>query len=229
MRVLAVGAHPDDVELGCGATLLAHRARGDRVGLLVLTGGEHGPQGRSSRTSEQEIAASLLGADLLWGGFEDGAVPEGRAAVAVVEEAIRATGADVVYTHSPRDSHQDHRSAAAATLAAGRHVRRILLYETPSSLGFAPTVFVDAAEHLPGKLKALRAHVSQVLRNELVDLDAVEAQARYRGFQARLLHAEGFETERFAWDLSGADSGRDAADGVSAAIRAGAGAPPAGR
>ncbi|MEZ0112748.1 LmbE family N-acetylglucosaminyl deacetylase [Catenulispora sp. EB89] len=204
MKVLAVGAHPDDVELGCGAALLAHRARGDSVGLLVLTGGEHGPQGQSSRVSEQEIAASILGADLFWGGFEDGAVPEGRAAVAVVEDAIRATGADVVYTHSPRDSHQDHRSAAVATLAAGRLVSRILMYETPSSLGFAPTVFVDAAEHLPGKLKALRAHVSQVLKNQMVDLDAVAAQARFRGFQARLRHAEAFETERFAWDLSGA-------------------------
>lgn len=202
MKVLAVGAHPDDVELGCGATLLAHRARGDSVALLVLTGGEHGPQGQSSRMSEQEIAASILGADLYWGGFEDGSVPEGRAGVTVVEDVIRATGADIVYTHSPRDSHQDHRSAAVATLAAGRHVSRILMYETPSSLGFTPTVFVDAAAHLPGKLKALRAHVSQVLQNTLVDLDAVAAQARYRGFQARLRHAEGFETERFAWDLS---------------------------
>jgi LmbE family N-acetylglucosaminyl deacetylase len=202
VKVLAVGAHPDDVELGCGAALLAHRARGDSVGLLVLTGGEHGPQGQSSRMSEQEIAASILGAELFWGGFEDGTVPEGRAGVSVVEKAIRATGADVVYTHSPRDSHQDHRSAAVATLAAGRHVSRILMYETPSSLGFTPTVFVDAAEHLPGKLKALRAHVSQVLKNDLVDLDAVAAQARFRGFQARLRHAEAFETERFAWDLS---------------------------
>jgi LmbE family N-acetylglucosaminyl deacetylase len=210
--VLAVGAHPDDVELGCGATLLAHRARGDSVGLLVLTGGEHGPQGQSSRVSEQEIAASILGAELFWGGFEDGSVPEGRAGVTVVEEAIRAIGADVVYTHSPRDSHQDHRSAAVATLAAGRHVSRILMYETPSSLGFTPTVFVDAADHLPGKLKALRAHVSQVLQNDLVDLDAVAAQARYRGFQARLRHAEGFETERFAWDLSGARRESPSAD-----------------
>ncbi|NUR63482.1 MAG: PIG-L family deacetylase [Catenulispora sp.] len=229
MRVLAVGAHPDDVELGCGAALLAHRARGDRVGLLVLTGGERGPQGQSSRISEQEIAASILGADLVWGGFEDGAVPEGRAAVAVVEQAIRAVGADVVYTHSPRDSHQDHRSAAAATLAAGRHVRRILMYETPSSIGFAPTVFVDAAGHLPGKLKALRAHVSQVSKNDLVDLEAVEAQARFRGFQARLLHAEGFETERFAWDLGGVHEDGEVFETGAGAVSGYADAHPASR
>lgn len=45
MRVLAVGAHPDDIELGCGGTLLAHKARGDQISMLVLSRGEHGPQG----------------------------------------------------------------------------------------------------------------------------------------------------------------------------------------
>ena len=207
MRVLAVGAHPDDVELGCGATLLAHRARGDRVSVLVLTGGEHGPQADSSRITEQEIAAEILGADLFWGGFEDGAIPEGRAGVDVVEALVRETGAEMIYTHVPRDTHQDHRSAAAATLAAARCSSRILMYETPSTVGFAPTVFTDAAPHLEGKLAALRAHMSQVLKNRLVDLEAVEAQARYRGFQARLRHAEGFETDRFTWDLSASVAG----------------------
>ncbi len=208
MRVLAVGAHPDDVELGCGATLLAHRARGDQVSLLVLTGGERGPQGGSSRTTEQEIAAEILDAQLYWGGFEDGAVPEGRRCVDVVEAVVRATGADLLYTHVPRDTHQDHRSAAAATLAAARCSSRILMYETPSTVGFAPTVFTDVASYLEGKLAALRAHMSQVLKNRLVDLEAVEAQARYRGFQARLRHAEGFETDRFTWDLGGSGPSR---------------------
>jgi LmbE family N-acetylglucosaminyl deacetylase len=202
VRVLAVGAHPDDVELGCGATLLAHRARGDEVAMLVLTSGERGPQAECSRLKEQEVAAEILGAELFWGGFEDGAVPSGRSCVDVVESVLRKTGAEMVYTHVPRDTHQDHRSASAATLAASRYSSRILMYETPSTLGFTPTVFTDAAPFLEGKLEALRAHMSQVLKNRLVDLEAVEAQARYRGFQARLRHAEGFETDRFTWDLT---------------------------
>lgn len=180
MKVLAVGAHPDDVELGCGAALLAHRGRGDSVGLLVLTSGEHGPQGQSSRVSEQEIAASILGAELFWGGFEDGTVPEGRACVTVVEEAIRATGADVVYTHSPRDSHQDHRSAAVATLAAGRHVGRILMYETPSS-HLAPTALAArflASEGVDGaRIQVVGNTVVDVVRESGVARVPVESRA----------------------------------------------------
>ncbi|MCA1670813.1 MAG: PIG-L family deacetylase [Actinobacteria bacterium] len=70
MNVLVIGAHPDDIELGCGAALLAHRRRGDRVDLLVMTTGGRGPQDARSRVAEQEDAAALLGAGLIWGAFE---------------------------------------------------------------------------------------------------------------------------------------------------------------
>ena len=73
-RVLAVGAHPDDIELGCGATLLAHSAAGDAVTMLVMTGGENGPGDDATITGrrlEQEQAARTLGARLLWGGQVD--------------------------------------------------------------------------------------------------------------------------------------------------------------
>src|ERR671935_1706413 len=64
MSVLAVGAHPDDIELGCGGALLAHRVKGDDVAILVLTKGERGPQGTRPRMREQEDAAALPGARL---------------------------------------------------------------------------------------------------------------------------------------------------------------------
>lgn len=201
MNVLAVGAHPDDVELGCGATLLAHRRRGDRVAMLVMTTGERGPQDATSRIAEQEEAARLLGADLYWGGFRDGAVPEGRDTVDVVQAVLAETGAGLIYTHAPRDTHQDHRATGLACLAAARRLSRVLLYESPTSDGFEPDVYVDVEGLVEGKLDALRAHMSQVLKNGLVDLAAVEGQARYRGFQARLHWAEAFEAARFVWDL----------------------------
>ena len=201
MNVLAIGAHPDDVELGCGATLLAHRRRGDRVAMLVMTTGERGPQDATSRIAEQEEAARIIGADLFWGGFRDGAVPDGRDAVDVIQSVVVQTGADIVYTHAPRDSHQDHRATGLASLAAGRRLSRVLLYESPTSEGFTPDVFVDVEGLVDAKLEALRAHMSQVLKNGLVDLAAVEGQARYRGFQARLHWAEAFEAARFVWDL----------------------------
>jgi LmbE family N-acetylglucosaminyl deacetylase len=201
MRVLAVGAHPDDIELGCAAALLAHEARGDHITLLVMTTGEEGPQDARSREVEQEEAAGLLGADLLWGGFSDGAIPVGKPAITVVEAAIKDTGAGVIYTHASADTHQDHRHTAAATLSAARRCRRVLQYEAPTSIDFNPTLFIDVAEFLPGKLDVLRAHTSQVLKNGLVDLQAVEAQARFYGFKARLRYAEGFISGRFVWSI----------------------------
>ena len=202
MRVLAIGAHPDDIELGCGASLLAHAARGDRVAMLVMTPGEQGPQAAKSRVHEQEEAARLLGAELFWGGFQDGVIPDGSRCVQAVESVIAATRADIIYTHSPNDTHQDHRSVAAASLAAARRTTRVLTYEAPSSRGFVPQMFLDVEGFVEQKLELIRAHESQVLKNRLVDLEAVAAQARYRGFQGRVHYAEAFEIERFVWDLS---------------------------
>ena len=202
MNILAIGAHPDDIELGCGGALLAHRRRGDALTLLVMTTGERGPQSARSRIAEQQDAADALGADLLWGGFEDGAVPDGRAAVDVIQSALLASGADLVYTHTPRDTHQDHRATAVASLAACRRIARVLMYESPTSQSFQPSVYVDVGGVVQAKCDLVRAHVSQVLKNGLVDLEAVAAQARYRGFQCRMQYAEAFESERFVWDLS---------------------------
>jgi len=202
VNVLAVGAHPDDVELGCGATLLRHVARGDEVTILVMTAGQRGRVEGMSRLHEQEDAASQLGVRLVWGGFQDGSVPDGPEAISVIDEVIADTHADVLYTHAARDTHQDHRATATASLAAGRRLSSVLQFETPSSQGFVPTVYVDVADTLEEKLTALRSHLSQVLREGPVDLEAIEAQARFRGFQGRTRYAEAFEATRLSWDLS---------------------------
>ena len=203
MQVLAVGAHPDDVELGCGATLLRHVARGDDVTVLVLTVGQRGRIDGMSRQSEQEDAAARLGVQLRWGGFSDGSVPDGPEAITLIDGVIAATGAQILYTHAAQDTHQDHRATAVASLAAGRRLPTVLQFETPSTQNFEPTIYVDVADTLDEKLAALRSHLSQVLRQGPVDLEAIEAQARFRGFQGRLHHAEAFEASRLSWDLGG--------------------------
>lgn len=203
-RVLAVGAHPDDIELGCGATLLAHSAAGDAVTMLVMTGGENGPgddEAIVGRRLEQEQAARTLGAGLLWGGQLDCAVTPDAATVAVVERAIKETDADLVYVHAPDDSHQDHRAVAAATLSAARRLPRVMHYQSPSTLTFHPTTFVDVTAYLSGKLAALGAHASQVEMSAMVEPDAVVASARHWGAQARIGYAEAFAPTRMVFDL----------------------------
>ncbi len=211
MNVLAVGAHPDDIELGCGATLLRHVARGDDVTVLVMTAGQLGLVEGMSRRSEQEAAAAHLGVRLCWGGFEDGLVPDGPDAIAVIDRVIAESGAETLYTHAANDTHQDHRATATASLAAARRLPTVLQFETPSTQGFEPTVYVDVADTLDDKMVLLRSHLSQVLRQGPVDLEAIEAQARFRGFQGRVRYAEAFESARLAWDLT--------APGVVAPVR----------
>jgi LmbE family N-acetylglucosaminyl deacetylase len=208
-RVLAIGAHPDDIELGCGATLLAHHAAGDVVTMLVMTGGENGPVGSDAtedRRREQEEAARILGARLRWGGLVDCAVTPGSATIGVIEQAIRETEAELVYVHAPDDSHQDHRAVAAATLSAARRLSRVMHYQSPSTLTFTPTVFVDVTMQLSGKLAALNAHASQVEQSAMVEPDAVVASARHWGAQARIGYAEAFAPTRLVFDVVGSRS-----------------------
>ena len=200
-HILAVGAHPDDIELGCAGALAAHRSAGDDVTMLVLTGGQNGPGRTSERWDEAQQAAHVLKAELLWGGLIDCTLFPDSSLISIVEHAIRSTSADVIYVHAPDDSHQDHRAAAAATLSAGRMSSRILHYRSPSTVQFNPTVFVDVSEHLGTKLAALDCHRTQVDGSSMVDLELVMVAARYFGGMARVQHAEAFAPARFVWDL----------------------------
>ncbi|MGR7025140.1 PIG-L deacetylase family protein [Geodermatophilus sp. URMC 62] len=203
--VLAIGAHPDDIELGCGGALLAHAAAGDTVTMLVVTGGENGPGDDvriAGRRAEQERAAALLGARLLWGGLLDCAVAADSGTVRRIEQVLESTRADLVYVHAPDDSHQDHRAVAGATLAAARRLPRVLHYQSPSTLTFTPSVYVDVTAFVTGKLAALAAHASQVEMSAMVEPDAVVASARHWGAHARIGYAEAFQPTRMVLDLA---------------------------
>jgi LmbE family N-acetylglucosaminyl deacetylase len=188
--------------------VLAHAAAGDAVSVLVMTGGENGPGDGglpALRRREQEAAARVLGARLLWGGLTDCRVAADAGTITVVERVIAEVGADVVYVHAPDDSHQDHRAVAAVTVSAARRLSRVVHYQSPSSLAFSPSVFVDVTGFLSGKLAALRAHASQVASSAMVEPDAVVAAARYWGSQARVGYAEAFAPTRLVLDLAPAD------------------------
>jgi LmbE family N-acetylglucosaminyl deacetylase len=186
--------------------------------MLVITGGENGPGDAgqvSGRRAEQDAAARTIGATLRWGGVTDCAVPSDSSTVGLIENVLQETGAELVYVHAPDDSHQDHRAVAAATLAAARRLPRVLHYQSPSTLTFTPTVFVDVTAHLTGKLAALRCHASQVDLSAMVEPDAVVASARHWGAQARIGYAEAFSPTRMVLDLA------PAAGALPAARRAG--------
>lgn len=201
-NILAIGAHPDDIELGCGGTLVKAIRAGHAVSMLVVTKGEVGPGRTSQRIAEQEAAVEVLGvkpSNLFWGDIPDCAVSlHELQLVHLIERVIEQTQASVIFTHNIEDSHQDHRSVALTTLGAARKVPSILTYDAPSSITFNPLINIDITATLQVKVDALLCHASQVAASEMVDPDNIYNGAGFRGRASRgALKAESFQPIRY--------------------------------
>ena len=180
-RVLAIGAHPDDIEIGCGGILLRHVAANDKVGMLVLSDGECGGD-PLLRTDEANKSAKVLGADLFRGGLLDTEMGNDQAGlIKVIEEVIKKFKPDVVYTHSSSDTHQDHIAVHRATLIASRQVKNVFCYQSPSAtVEFRPSVFIDVTNFMSPKLGLIREHQSQEFCGYLQD-HVIRSTAQYWG------------------------------------------------
>jgi len=194
-KVLALAAHPDDIEIGCGGTLAEYARRGAEVYLFVATDGAYGGDA-AERRSEQEASARLLGVkEVRWGGFEDTELVVNTDLIHAVEKQVKDIGPDIVLVNFHEDTHQDHRALARAAYSATRYIPNVLAYETPTTLDFDPHVFMDIDATLPQKLEALNAHASQIERTNIQGLNIVEialATVHFRGVQAKITSAEAF-------------------------------------
>jgi len=194
--VLAVGAHPDDVEIGIGGVLLRHVAQGHQVTLLTLTGGEAGGTA-ADRAAESRKAAELMGARLVHSGLADTSVSEGGTTIGTILEVVEDIRPTIVYTHTIRDVHQDHRNAHSATLVAARGVQRVFCYQAPSStVDFKPTRFISIDEFLDRKIEVIRAFTSQVDIRDYLDEELLRATARYWARFAQARYVEPLEVVR---------------------------------
>jgi N-acetylglucosamine malate deacetylase 1 len=175
LDVLAIGAHPDDVELGCGATLARLAAAGRQVGILHLTRGEAGTRGTpEAREAEARSAAAALGAaavDFLNCG--DGRLRTGEDEEEAVIAKIRQWRPEIVLGPTPADRHPDHgrahRLVAAAAFYAGlarrgqgEPYRPAAVFSYMQHDPFAPSFVVDATAGWERKLAALAAYGSQI-------------------------------------------------------------------
>ena len=196
MQILAVGAHPDDVELGAGGTLAKHAKRGDKIHILVMSSGERGGSA-TWRTKEAKQAARILGvSEIDVRNLPDAEITDTVETVMKIENVIKQIHPRRVYIHSSKDTHQDHRYTALASISAARYVAEILAYESPLVFpSFNPQVFIDITDTLQTKVKALMAYKSQA-EKEYIKAEAIKGLARYRGHQAGVKYAEAFEVIR---------------------------------
>jgi LmbE family N-acetylglucosaminyl deacetylase len=195
MRILALGAHPDDIEVGCGGTLFKYAENGHRVFMMVMTEGGQGGLPDMRRREQAEAAKILRAEQVFWGGYKDTEVPMGRDLIQTVEEIVKKIEPHFIFVHYHDDTHQDHRHLAVSTITATRYTKNVLFYEGPTTQNFAPTVFVDIDQALDRKIQSLEAHASQVRKTNIEDLsiaDVVRSSAHFRGIQGRVKNAEGF-------------------------------------
>ena len=196
-RILAVGAHPDDIELGCGGTLAKFVDSGHEVHALVMTHGSTGGD-ESTRAAEANAGSQFLGlTGVTVMDFPDGVLPEyGKPMIDAIETLLLRLNPDIVLTHSAHDRHQDHHAVHLATVRAARAHPAVLGYESPSATDeFTPRFYVDIDQYVDAKARSVRIHHSQRDRS-YVSAEQVKALALVRGSQGTVKHAEAFETVR---------------------------------
>jgi len=177
LDVLAIGPHPDDVELGCGGTLALAARQGRRVGILHLTRGERGTRGTpEQRLAEAEQAAAALGAvELAFLDCGDGALRDGEPEEEALIEVLRTWRPELVLGPPRHDRHPDHerghRLVAAAAFYSGLQARgsRAMAAHRPAAVfsymqhhSFEPSFVVDVTVVWEVKMAALAAYRSQL-------------------------------------------------------------------
>ena len=218
MNILAVGSHPDDVEIACGGTLILYARAGHKVSMCNIANGDMGHavimphELREIRKKESEAAAKVIGADHYLIDLGDGHVEAGnKEARERLIEVIRQTKPDVIITHNSDDYMRDHIQAGkmaydASFIATLPHLITktghttefppIFYMDTIAGIGFLPTEYVDISEVIEKKLEAVACHESQIkwmLDHDHIDfLDFVRTCNKFRGLQCSVAYAEGF-------------------------------------
>ena len=218
MRVLAIGAHPDDIELACSGTLAKCVKRGDTVIVCHVSSGNLGhivippDELRIIRANEAKRAGAMAGIEVIWGGFDDLDIYDNnKAARDKIIEVIKYADPDFMITHSPNDYMPDHTAVSrlvfdasfAATLPNydsnnSKAAKLVPIYymDTLAGVNFEPTEYVDISDEIDLKMEMLECHESQLVwmrEHDNIDFaDMVRTCSKFRGYQCGADYAEGF-------------------------------------
>jgi LmbE family N-acetylglucosaminyl deacetylase len=219
MNILAIGAHPDDIEILCAGTLALYARQGHNVVMAPFTCGDMGdlkiapPELARIRRGESEAAAAVIGARLLWPNVMDEHVFPNEVQRRLMIDVIREADPDVIFTHSPDDYHPDHRYVSQLVFDSYfqkglPHIpgqsrpacrfggTQIYYMDTIAGIGFHPTEYVDITTVIEIKRRMLRSHESQFSAiSELASRDieqVMEIQAGFRGLAGDCAFAEAF-------------------------------------
>ena len=224
MTVLAIGCHPDDIEVSCAGTLAKYVSQGHKVIMCHITNGNMGHREimpkelREIRAKEAKNSANIIGAELITTDIDDLMVYEGQKEQRdKVVDVIRYANPDLIITHSVTDYMPDHVAVSKLVFDASftatlpnyeteypyyEKLTPIYYMDTLAGLNFTPTEYVDITDTMEKKLEMLECHISQMkwMRDhDNIDFaEFVTTCARYRGLQCGVQYAESF-TQCFVW------------------------------
>jgi len=201
LKVMVAGAHPDDPESGCGGTIARYSDLGHEVVVLYLTRGERGIRGKTYeeagiiRTAEAEKACEILKARPIFAGQVNGAVEITYARYDEYRKILEAESPDLVFSHWPIDSHEDHRASSLMVYnawLAGKKKFALYYFEVMSGAQtshFWPTHYVDITATESRKRASCFAHASQDPAGFYEHHDHMN---RFRGLECGRTYAEAF-------------------------------------
>lgn len=218
MRVLAIGAHPDDIEIACSGTLAKCVKRGDKVIVCHVSTGSLGhveippEELRIIRANEAKSAGALAGIEVVCAGFDDLEIYDNnKEARDKIVDIIKYANPDFIITHNPDDYMPDHTAVSRLVFDASftatlpnyesgckEPAKLVPIYymDTLAGVNFNPMEYVDISEEIDLKLQMLECHKSQVewmREHDGIDFaDMVKTCSKYRGYQCGAQYAEGF-------------------------------------
>ena len=215
MRILAVGAHLDDIEIACGGTLAKAIENGHQIKVLIMSkSGYTNKEGKVQRSDEVAVeegteALHVLGIrDIEILDFPTKDIPWRSDVVNAIDVCFADYEPDVIFTHHPFDTHQAHAGVSNATVAAARRKNTVFFYEpiTPSGrsyVPFRPQLYVDIGSTIDKKIASLREHKSEYNKFGAEDwINGVHARCGFRGYEIGKKYAEAFEVLRIEMSFS---------------------------
>lgn len=201
MKVLAIGAHFDDVELGCGGTLLRHKKAGDDINVMVVTNSAYkSPTKGCSRSSVQakkegQMSAKYLNANLICCDKKPIVLIPTEKLVLEIENIVNKIKPDCVYTHQPNDSHADHATVGYVSMRACRKCDKVLLYRSNWYImdnTQDDNYYVNISDYMDEKIKLIRFFDSEMKSTNYTWIDFVKKQNSASGAKVNVPYAETF-------------------------------------
>lgn len=213
MKIIAVGAHLDDIELACGGTLAKAIEAGHQVKVVIMSqSGYTNFDGRIMRKNDDAVkegtnalnALGITDIDIL--DFPTKDIPYESKTIDALDLRISEFNPDVIFCHHPFDTHQAHVGVSKSTISAARRKNTVFMYEPIAPSGrsyipFKPQMYVDITNVMDKKVESLKLHTTEYRKFGEEWIVGVTCRAGFRGYEIGKKYAEAFEVLRCELDF----------------------------